>query len=374
MPLQSPKSWRPAKLGTPVGLNPDTFRRLIFRRGSRVLWEKAARCPCTVTGSLGEATQTPTQENLSTCPECFGLGFIHHDPQEIQAVVLAASKNPVFYQLYGEHAKGMAMVTVLPEHMPKSWDRFTVLDSVHAVSEPIRERTGAKERLRYPVASADLELGEDYDQTVRTMTPWNGVYIRRANASGQLVTETLTQDIDYRITDEGELEWLSGSGEYATGEFVGEAEPFTVIPAGTRFEAGILTFVSTQEVEADENGDFTVTLRCETAGEIGNVPTPGFKVVSIDAIDGFPANSEAESVEGTSGGVDGNAPAVGERYSIDYWARPTYVVNDTPHPHRDSWTAAKVEGGVQWARYPVQVHCWLETMGPPHGFKVSEGS
>ncbi|HCB04522.1 MAG TPA: hypothetical protein DEQ43_09800 [Nocardioides bacterium] len=371
MPLQSPKSWRPAKLGRQIGLNPDRFRQLIFRRGSRVLWEKAARCPCTVTGSLGEATRTPTHEPQSACPECFGIGFLHHDPQEIQAVVLSASKNPAFYQLYGEQVKGMVMITVLPEHMPKSWDRFTVLDSVHAVSET-RERTGAKERLRYPIASANLELADEDTPTVKEVTAWNGVYIRRANASGQIVPAPLVQDLDCRITPDGELEWLAASGEYATGEFVGQATPGTIIPAYWRFEAGILTFVSTEEVTADEDGNFTVTLRCEVAGEVGNFPVEGFKAISIDSLPGFPAPAEVESAEGTSGGVDGNTPAIGERYTIDYWASPTYVVNDTPHPHRDGYTAAKVAGGTQWARYPVQVHCWLETMGPPHGYKTSE--
>lgn len=368
--MHSPRSWRPTKLGMQVQLNPDAFRRLTLKRGSRVLWEKAARCPCTVMGALG-AGDAPmaTGEPRSDCPEgCLGLGYLYHHPQEIRAVVLSASKNPVFYQIYGEHAKGMAMVTLLPEHMAKSWDRLTVLDSVHPVTE-IRERTGATERLRYPIAEAMLDVGADGNENVKLQKPSSGIYLRRADSSGHLVTTSPEQDVDFTINEEGLLVWSGSAATFATGVFVAEAVPGTVVPAFTRFRFELgetrMDFLTTETATADGSGHVTFTVRAETAGQAGNFPYSNFKILGVDVVPGL--GVEAESELGTSGGEDGNVPAIGERFSIDYWAHPTYIVNDTPHPHRDNWISAKQSGSVQWARYPIQVHCWLETFGPPHG-------
>lgn len=219
---------------------------------------------------------TATGESNQGCPDCNGTKLIYHDEQQIQAIVLGASKNPLFYQMYGDHAKGMASITLNPEHMVKPFDRITVLESVIPMTEITIRQEGDKQRLRYPIASAVLNLGASGAPTTLVPTTDNGTYIRFADANGVIVSSGSgypVEGTDYQVDDLGQIEWL-------------------------------------------------------TAG-----------------------------------------PAVGARMSIDYWCHPVYVANDTPHMHRDTRvTQMTALGGLTWQRFPIQIHAWLEYMGPPGGY------
>lgn len=208
---RNPRSYTPAVQSPRISLRPLSFRNMVLQDGSACLWEKAAHCPCTVMVRLvaGDEPQA-TGESNQDCSECKGTKLIYHDAQQIQAIVLGASKNPLFYQMYGDHAKGMASITLNPEHMVKSFDRITVLESVMPMTEIVERIEGDKLRLRYPIASAVLNLGASGSPTTLVATADNGTYIRYADASGVIVgSDALVEGTDYQVDDLGQIEWLT---------------------------------------------------------------------------------------------------------------------------------------------------------------------
>lgn len=66
-----------------------------------------------------------------------------------------------------------------------------------------------------------------------------------------------------------------------------------------------------------------------------------------------------------------NTPAIGERFSITYFANPAYIVQDSPHVHRDVNIAFKQGATTKRQHMPLQLHCWLEHIGPPHGYETA---
>ena len=72
----------------------------------------------------------------------------------------------------------------------------------------------------------------------------------------------------------------------------------------------------------------------------------------------------------TTGGVGGvGAPAVGEWYSVMYYANPRYVVHHVTRAHRDAWVGKqKTDRGYM----PLEADCYLEHYGPPHAGAAEE--
>lgn len=210
MGIVSPKSWKPPKLGKRVSLKPLSFRRMIWQDGSVCLWEKSIPCPCSSTTSLKAGDELSRTGNPRQACECKGKGFLYHSPQEIQANVVDASKNPEFYQIYGDHAKGMARITFQPEHLVRAWDRITVLESVMPMNDPdVLYVDGEKIRLRYPIASVTLELGSDADETVLELQESNGTYIRVAGPDGVLLPDPLLEGVGFQVDGDGQIEILA---------------------------------------------------------------------------------------------------------------------------------------------------------------------
>ncbi len=269
--------YKPPKLGVNAQFRPDKFRSTIHVHGSTVRWEQAAKCPCMEFNSDEVDAPQPTGLPRSGCEECHGKGFLYHDPEEFKALVLAGSRIPLFYQIYGERARGMANITTFAEIVPHEWDRFTVLDSVIRMSED-RVREGATvERLRYPIMTRTLELGMSaLAPTVRKEVESNGIYMRRATAAGVVAPTPSTEGVNFSIDDNGQLVWIAHA----------------------------------------------------------------------------------------------NTPAVGERFSITYFASPAYIVQDVPHVHRDAYVSAK-QIDPKRVSLPLQMHCWLEHLGPPHGYAAT---
>jgi len=318
-----------------------------------------------------------TEEASTDCPTCHGRGYFYRDFQEILALVISASRNPVFYQIYGERARGMASITLESEHMAAAWDRFTVIgdnnDQKTVVqTREVRKREGAIDVLRYPIVSTLLEtaLSED-EPTVLAPTDNDGVVIVRSDWRGRTIPTILEYGIDYRVTAAGAIEWIGAIGQAATGQFTITGTAGGVVPVGTVWRytpvtGPTLDFVTLETVEIPVSGTVTTTLKCATEGVVGNVSVQNMSVSILHSLDCV--NDAAICQLGTSGGVNGNCPPVGGRYSVTYWAHPVYVVQDVPHLHRDTRVALKNPNGPQWARMVFQVHAWLETMGPPHGF------
>jgi hypothetical protein len=66
-------------------------------------------------------------------------------------------------------------------------------------------------------------------------------------------------------------------------------------------------------------------------------------------------------IDWTLGVARGTAPAVGERYSIRYFARPVFVVRDFPYVRRDFFEEIRRE--LVYQNYPIKVLAILEHLG-----------
>lgn len=375
---RSPLSFRPPKLTPRAEFKPELFRKLQFTQGSLLEWQKSQPCPCTTLVGLTPLSDSlnATEEPSIDCPTCEGRGYFYRDTQEIYGLVVSAARNPDFYKLYGERAKGMASITLDPEHMASSWDRFTVIgdrtgrSTVHQVRE-VREREGDVETLRYPIVTTELETGLSEDQpSVLDVTENDGVVIFRASTQGLTVPTVLDYGVDYRVTG-GNIEWLGTVGVAAEGDFIITGDAGGVVPIGTRWRYTAMgqeprEFATLETVELGASGQSTVRMRCTTEGTFGNLAILGLQVTILHELENVDTTARCQL--GTSGGVNGNVPPVGGRYSVTYWAHPVYVAQDVPHSHRDTRVSAKSPTGPKWDRMVYQVHAWLETMGPPHGY------
>ena len=75
-------------------------------------------------------------------------------------------------------------------------------------------------------------------------------------------------------------------------------------------------------------------------------------------------------IDWTLGDSNGNAPKAGERYSVQYFMHPVYVVKNFPYAIRSSYTVAGKGNGVatgvpgeQMVELPVLSEAWLEWLG-----------
>ena len=271
----------PVKLNPRADFAPEQFRKFILNRGLPVLWEQATECPCKRRGggdllessspltdiliAVGERGET--REGRAECPACRGRGYYHHSPQTVVAGITRAALDPDAFRLYGDAAKGMIGVTLLPEHIPSYQDRFTLSDSTFIYRET-RYRRGLVDTTKYPIITRtlDLQTGEG----VPVLTDVAVLYCVKANSAGVVdkAAGVLVQDVDFVVTEGGAIDWTLGD--------------------------------------------------------------------------------DAET-----------APAVGDGYSINYYARPRYSVVDIPHIIRDTWVATKAPTPYH-AALPVQAMCQME--------------
>lgn len=371
MGIRSPREWRPPKVRG-VDFTPDKYRDFVIHDGATCYWQKGQRCPCVrMSTLLAGGTGKPTGEAQPDCAKCYGRGYFHHDGQVIPAVILGVTKTPAYSQLYGEAIKGMASITVLPEHMLGEWDRITKMTSWEVMQES-RPRQGAIERCRYLISEAPVELGKSEDEPHDKLeTTDNGIYISWADSDGVAYEGDCIEGTDFEIVD-GLVSWLGTQYAFATGSFIVPGTADEEIKAGTRYrnEDEGLDFVTTTDATFATSGYATITMRCTTRGEAGNVAGP-LQVFAVDGDSEIDPGDRvfAESANGTSGGVDGTIPRVGDTFTIRYYYHPAYIVNDTPHPHRDTWVSAKNPERVN-RRMVRQVHAWSEHMGDPFGYNA----
>lgn len=173
-----------------------------------MLWESASRCPCERILTNGGIVQA-TGEFKTECPECGGLGVIYHSDLQITALFEDATVNPDRFAFYGETASGMASVTTLPEHTPGFLDRFTLIDNVMIYAET-RLKRATVERLRWPITSREVVIGNSVDPTEPETIAVSVVYCRKAGADGSILDTVLEVGTDFVVTDDGEIDWTLG--------------------------------------------------------------------------------------------------------------------------------------------------------------------
>ena len=204
LPSRSPSKVRPR-----VDFDMQEYRKLIFAKGVDLTWEQCAECPCSQSAQgydvgLIEVTSAVTGEARADCELCDGKGYYWHSAQTIRAILTGGSTDTNQFQLYGEYARGMVSLSLLPEHLPAYGDRFTVLASVRLYRETLTRGESETEALRYPVQSRQLDLETG-------VTTLGVTRLQRAGLSG-LSTEAdvLVEGVDFDVTEAGELDFSKG--------------------------------------------------------------------------------------------------------------------------------------------------------------------
>lgn len=203
---------KPVKIAPRSDLDPEEFRKFIFEKGLRCSWEMACDCPC-VRGSQAVALdfgfsaiapQHTTSEARANCQVCNGKGYFYQPGQEVRAAFTSAMTEPERFAAWGEYARGMVSITVLPENIPGLFDRFTLTDSILLFRES-RRRADTVEELRYPIASrtVDLQAGP---------ATYSVLYAQRTNIAGvTTAADSMVEGVDFAVVD-GKIDWTLGDG------------------------------------------------------------------------------------------------------------------------------------------------------------------
>ena len=199
----------PPKLTPRADFRPEEFRKRILSHGARVYWEQAIDCPCArpveeygFSSSLGAGTLPANARARADCPSCAGRGYAYHSGQEITALVTGArTEGKRFSEYGGELSSGQIGITLLPEHLPRLGDRFTLIQSEMLFSETLTRGSGATDSPRYQIKirAHDLAAGPQ---------SFGVRYLLLADAQGEVdPSETRAEGVDFTISAGGEIDW-----------------------------------------------------------------------------------------------------------------------------------------------------------------------
>ncbi len=205
-----------------VDFAPDEFRAQIQGWGHRFRWERAMRCPCRLQyeDRYDPTLIAPSRAGDPDC-SCKGTGYRYVNPQNIKALVNDASSDKKFLQAFGELAFGSVRLSMLPEHLPAWRDRLIDLDGARIYQEPPRIRAETVEQPTYPILTRSMLVGSSDDPTLAQRRNIGVTVMRKTNAAGEFLDEELVEGVDFRVTDEGAVEFLDasvGAGPPAVGE------------------------------------------------------------------------------------------------------------------------------------------------------------
>jgi len=173
-------------LGVRSDLKPDLFYQLIQEKGYNCLIQHCVPC-----GNIDEYTNT----HPKNCPLCHGTGFVYYDAERTKVVMTNLSRDKRFIQ-NPELLLGQAYATV--DQTVSLWyrDRIVNLDALIRYSQLVKHSPTHIDSLRYPVFAV-----EDV--------------FRFGNINDVMKIE---KDVDYRITDDYKLEWISSTNRPNPGE------------------------------------------------------------------------------------------------------------------------------------------------------------
>ena len=146
--------------------------------------------------------QEETGRSGINCEACDGSGYVYADPIAIQAHIAQFEKSTKIYEKFGMWLDGKCSITVVPEHRLGFRDSLEMRDSVMNFSEVLQkgDRKGIRSKLPDGVDSARYRI---LSMTrIIVMSGSSPVY--------------LEEEIDFRITEDGWIEWLNS--RVASGE------------------------------------------------------------------------------------------------------------------------------------------------------------
>jgi hypothetical protein len=193
---------------------PEEFDQLIYTKGYRLWWSRAALCPC--------RNNEQTDQADPTCRLCYGDGVLYFLPDAairagstvdawnnevevndagdavlIQGYLQSLTKDPQIFERFGEWVFGTARLTVQPENRISFRDRLIMADSAMPWAQHI-EYDGSAE---ITITGGDYKTGLRY--------PFISVNYFRSK-------ETLFREgSDFELTDDGTIKWLGSSAPSA---------------------------------------------------------------------------------------------------------------------------------------------------------------
>lgn len=114
-----------------VDFNKSDFTKLLSEKGRVVIFEKALVCPCKAASS----------NQLSSCQNCGGTGFVFVNPTELRMILSGVKLNPQ-QAPWSNEWNGTVNITANPEVELSFMDRITLTDAESILSEvlPIKKK------------------------------------------------------------------------------------------------------------------------------------------------------------------------------------------------------------------------------------------
>lgn len=169
----------------------------MVERGNRLVWQRAARCPCT-------SNNKQTDQSDPNCPSCKGVGWIYFSPPDYtvdtdagrmtdaQAAIVASIPGAVIIRgimvgiaaianavdKIGPWEQGTASCTVRHENKLGFYDKLINLDNEIAYNQIVKASGAGTLKTRYPCVGVNYlasvakiyVLGQDYTLDKSTIT------------------------------------------------------------------------------------------------------------------------------------------------------------------------------------------------------------
>lgn len=172
------------------------FETAIEQHGYRILWEHASVCACRSNHHAG-------QPNYS-CTVCRGSGYEYHSAQEIKSIVDRMKGDQQVLSPDGSfHKFHSADFTVLAQHRPSFYHRYTLLDSVMEHSEVVKTQRGQPVILTYPIAQSSLTVSREsvIGDTAYVETQFDVLRVRAMSPTTLVPARLLDRSVDYFVED-----------------------------------------------------------------------------------------------------------------------------------------------------------------------------
>lgn len=165
-----------------------SFDQLLQNRGIRFIHRKATLCP--------NMSLLDDSNHLPNCPFCDNSGILYYDEREIWGIFQSNSVEKTF-ETHGIWEIGNAVVTLPTEYSTGEQADFNTYDELIIPDFQVRlwelkeytQTPTNTQSLRYPVKKVDyLAVVNQDDNTL----------------------QTFTQDTDFIVTTDGDIEWLPG--------------------------------------------------------------------------------------------------------------------------------------------------------------------
>lgn len=185
------------------------FRHALTAKSVRLWWEGATTCPCARIITVRGATQA-TGEPRVNCLACGGSGIAYDAGQQTFGMLLGTHDQQRRWNQEGPLAIGYAHLTLLPENLPATDDRFTLFDGWRVQTETRERQSLEPERLRYPIQRRVITTGGGLRQETPVKKTVGVLDCRYTDTSGVVQSTVLVEGTHFVVTAGGLIDFALG--------------------------------------------------------------------------------------------------------------------------------------------------------------------